>query len=132
MTLEARFSAALNALESFYGDTVQAKAFDGPQTSSTKPGSRILAVPPESKAILNEWRFQWRNAKGDEGRQEVVRDMEAEYENRLHSPSLKVEHRQMTLEWKQAIGTCTLPAKQVARMYCIGLSTVYKYRKEYA
>jgi hypothetical protein len=129
VTLEDRFHTALNALENFYGDMTKAKSFDGPQTSSTKPGSRILAVPPECKAILDEWRFLWRTAKNDEGREEVVGDMEAEYRNRLRSPSGKYTFVHGTLEWKQAIGTCDLTASETARLYGVAVSTVYKFRK---
>jgi hypothetical protein len=129
--LQAAFNTALAALANFYGDTLKAQAL-ADRTSQSKPGAVILQVPHESRAILDEWRFRWRMAKGDEGRREVVGEMEAEYENRLRSPSHKHMFIHGTLEWKQAIGTCDMTAKDTARLYGVGLSTVYKYRKEYA
>jgi hypothetical protein len=131
MTDQAAFNTALAALANFYGDTLKAQAL-ADRTSSSKPGAVILQVPHESKAILDEWRFMWRNAKSDEDRRQVVADMEAEYQNRLRSPSRKHTFVVNTLEWKVAIGTCDMTAKDTARLYGVGLSTVYKYRKEHA
>jgi hypothetical protein len=128
--LQAQFNTALAALSNFYGDTLKAQAL-ADRTSSSKPGAVILQVPHESRAILDEWRFMWRNAKSDEDRRQIIRDVEREYENRLRSPSRKHTFVVNTLEWKVAIGTCDLTAKDTARLYGVPLSTVYHYRKEH-
>jgi hypothetical protein len=128
--LQAAFNTALAALGNWYSDSLKAQAL-ADRTSSSKPGAVILQVPHETKAILDEWRFMWRNAKSDEDRRQVVADMEREYENRLRSPSRKHTFIVNTLEWKVAIGTCDMTAKDTARLYGVGLSTVYKFRKEH-
>lgn len=127
--LESRYWALLRSLENFYGDSVQAQKFDGTSTSTKE--HKVLLRPAESNALLDEWRYLWRTARHDDDRERVIEDMEKEDADLRRSPSLKYRFVHGTLEWKVAIGTCDLAPKETARLYGVGVSTVYKYRKNY-
>lgn len=129
VTLEDDFREKLRRLELWHSDAVKAQDFSGPQTSHTKPGSVELRVTPYPHRSY--WQNEWRKAKGDEGREEVIRGLDDEWDDLALSPSKKHAFTQRTLEWKVAIGSCDLPAKHTARLYGVGLSTVYKYRNQH-
>ena len=128
--LESRFWAALTRLETWHSDSLKAQDFSGPQTSSSKPGSVELRVTPYPH--YSYWTNEWRKAKDDEGREEVIRGLEGEWFELAISPSKKYgTFSYDTLEWKVAIANQDAPAKNVARIYGVAVSTVYLYRKKF-
>jgi hypothetical protein len=127
--LESRFWTALRRLEAWHSDAVKAQSFTNSNTTHGKPGSVELKVTPYPH--YSYWTNEWRKARDDVERETVISDLGEEWDQLGLSPSKKHSHRQRGVAWKVEIGTANLPAKNVARLYCVGLSTVYKYRAEY-
>lgn len=128
--LESRFWAKLKRLQDWHSDSTKAQSFTNSNTTHGKPGSVELRVTPYPH--FSYWTNEWRKARNDEEREEVVRGLDEEWFELGHSPSMKytvLSHG--TLEWKVSIATADMPAKNVSRMYGVPLSTVYHYRKEY-
>lgn len=129
MTLEDQFTAALQRLIQWHSDAVKAQDFSGPQTSSSKPGSVELRITPYPHHSY--WTNEWRKAKDDEGREEVIAGLEQEWFELGLSASKKYRFTQNTLEWKVAIANEQGTSQHVARLWAVAPSTVRKYRKEY-
>jgi hypothetical protein len=128
--LESRFWAKLRRLESWHSDNVKAQSFTNTTTTHGKPGSVELRVTPYPH--LAYWTNEWRKAKHDEGREEVLSELDAEWHRLGHSASpLKWLLTPGTLEYKRAIANDDRPARVVAHAWKITERTVYRHRKEH-
>lgn len=127
--LEQQFLSILKLLQDWHSDSVKAQNFDGPQIHQTKAGTTVLTAQDYPRTRY--WQDRWRLAKGAAQAFEVLIEMRQEYDDLGRSPSKKHLYFPNTLEQKTAIANEDGDAKDVARTFGVGVSTVYKYRKLY-
>lgn len=87
MTHQHRFLAALKTLQDWYADSVKARDYNSPASSSSKPGAVVLRIQryPGTK----DWIVRFMSATSPAAREAVCVQIEEEYERLVGRPSVE-------------------------------------------
>lgn len=83
-TLRDRFLAALKFLQDWYTDSLKARDYNSPATSSSKPGSTHFRS--QSYPSTRQWLEDWRRARDAADQERLVEAIEAEIDQLSGSP----------------------------------------------
>lgn len=87
MTQQLRFLTALKVLQDWHADSVKARDYNSPASSSSKPGSVVLRV--QRYPGTADWFARWRHAYSDLAREAIIQGLEDEYERLVGRPSVE-------------------------------------------
>lgn len=82
--LRDRFLAALKSLQDWHTDSLKARDYNSPATSSSKPGSTHFRA--QSYPSTRQWLEDWRRAGDAAAQERVVEAIEAELDQLSGSP----------------------------------------------
>jgi hypothetical protein len=84
VTQQLRFLLALKRIQSWYADSVKARDYNSPASSSSKPGAVVLRV--QRYPSTADWFVRYSRARSEDAREEVIQGLEAEFSRLTSRP----------------------------------------------